>query len=410
MDDRHPELAGEVDALGPAGEHRLRAEVDLDAPDRPGQQLAAGAGRALEHQDLAARRGQVAGGGQPGDAAADHDGTAARLGHAPSLSPGRTEPAAGTGRRTPMRTTHLLAVSATALLLSLTACSGGSDGDSPEAATAMDGGAAGGSAGDMAESAPEAPADAAAASKDVGAARNAVDLTTQQALIKTGAVSLRSADVGKTRYDVQVLVDEQGGQVADDKTETDKSGEPLRARMVLRVPVDSFEDVMNALGSMETLASTSTSSEDVTTQLIDVEARIKAQQASVERVRQLLAQAQSIRDIMAIESELAQRQAELDSLAQQQAYLKDQTSMATVKVNIERKPDPKAPVTEGRRLRLPRRPRRRLGRPQDHGGGGRHRRRRPAAVRRGRAPGRRPGLAARASDAQVTGHRSESCA
>ena len=172
----------------------------------------------------------------------------------------------------------------------------------------------------------------------MGAARNAVDLTTQQALIKTGAVSLRSADVGKTRYDVQVLVDEQGGQVADDKTETDKSGEPLRARMVLRVPVDSFEDVMNALGSMETLASTSTSSEDVTTQLIDVEARIKAQQASVERVRQLLAQAQSIRDIMAIESELAQRQAELDSLAQQQAYLKDQTSMATVKVNIERSP------------------------------------------------------------------------
>ena len=245
-----------------------------------------------------------------------------------------------------MRTTRLLAVSATALLLSLTACSGGSDGDSPDAATAMDGGAAGGSAGDMAESAPEAPADAAAASKDMGAARNAVDLTTQQALIKTGAVSLRSADVGKTRYDVQVLVDEQGGQVADDKTETDKSGEPLRARMVLRVPVDSFEDVMNELGSMETLASTSTSSEDVTTQLIDVEARIKAQQASVERVRQLLAQAQSIRDIMAIESELAQRQAELDSLTQQQAYLKDQTSMATVKVNIERLPDPKAAVAK----------------------------------------------------------------
>ena len=213
-----------------------------------------------------------------------------------------------------MRTTRLLAVSATALLLSLTACSGGSDGDSPDAATAMDGGAAGGSAGDMAESAPEAPADAAAASKDMGAARNAVDLTTQQALIKTGAVSLRSADVGKTRYDVQVLADEQGGQVADDKTETDKSGEPLRARMVLRVPVDSFEDVMNELGSRETLASTSTSSEDVTTQLIDVEARIKAQQASVERVRQLLAQAQSIRDIMAIESELAQRHVAVDGI------------------------------------------------------------------------------------------------
>ena len=240
-----------------------------------------------------------------------------------------------------MRTTRLLAVSATALLLSLTACSGGSDGDSPTAATAdMDGGAAG-SGGDVAqpESAPEAPADAGAGSK-AGAARNAVDLTTQQALIKTGAVSLRSDDVGKTRYDVQVLVDEHGGQIADDQTETDKSGKPLRTRMVLRVPVDDFDEVMSSLAGLATLASTTTTSEDVTTQLIDVEARIKVQQASVQRVRQLLTRAQTIRDIMAIEGEVAQRQAELDSLAQQQAYLKDQTSMATVKVNVERTPDP----------------------------------------------------------------------
>ena len=188
---------------------------------------------------------------------------------------------------------------------------------------------------------PRHPAEDAARSYEAGAASNAVDLTTQQALIKTGAVALRSDDVGQTRYDVQVLVDGHGGQVADDKTETDKSGEPLRSRMVLRVPVDDFDEVMDALAGMDTLASTTTSSEDVTTQLIDVEARIKVQTASVARVRQLLARAQSIRDIMAIEAEIANRQAQLDSLSQQQAYLADQTSMATVKVNVERKPDPK---------------------------------------------------------------------
>ena len=139
---------------------------------------------------------------------------------------------------------------------------------------------------------------------------------------------------------MQVLVDEHGGQIADDQTETDKSGKPLRTRMVLRVPVEDFDEVMSSLAGLATLASTTTTSEDVTTQLIDVEARIKVQQASVQRVRQLLTRAQTIRDIMAIEGEVAQRQAELDSLAQQQAYLKDQTSMATVKVNVERTADP----------------------------------------------------------------------
>jgi aspartyl-tRNA synthetase len=57
-----------------------------------------------------------------------------------------------------------------------------------------------------------------------------------------------------------------------------------------------------------------------------------------DRITALLARAESIRDIMSIEAELSNRQAQLDSLTQQQAYLADQTSLATIKVSIERKP------------------------------------------------------------------------
>ncbi len=247
--------------------------------------------------------------------------------------------------------TRLLVATTTALLISLTACSSGSDGEPTATADGADmmqeaggaaGGGAGGDAGGDADGGDAAEAPAESASSRQGAVKNAVDLVTQQAVIKSGAVALRSDDVGQTRFDIQVLMDEHGGQVADDATETDKSGAALRSRMVLRVPVDGFGEVMEALARMDTLVSTSTSSEDVTTQLIDVEARIKVQRASVDRVRQLLARAASIRDIMAIESEVARRQADLDSLAQQRAYLEDQTSMSTVKVNVERTPDAKA--------------------------------------------------------------------
>lgn len=241
-----------------------------------------------------------------------------------------------------MRTSRLMAALAAAALLSLTACSGGGS-DAPSADNALTAG--GGAGGDAAAEAPapEAAYDAdGSASKAAPEARNAVDLVEQQAVIRNGAVSLRSDDVGKTRFDVQALVDQHDGTIADDRTETDKTGKPLRSRMVLRVPSSDFDEVMSALGNGELaeLASTTSTAEDVTTQVIDVDARIKAQQASVQRVRQLLARAQSIRDIMAIESELSNRQAALDSLTQQQTYLKDQTSLATIKVSIERKPDP----------------------------------------------------------------------
>jgi len=158
----------------------------------------------------------------------------------------------------------------------------------------------------------------------------------QQAVIRNGSVSLRSKDVGQVRFDVQELVDQYGGQVTDNKTETDRSGSPLRSRMVLRVPSTDFDEVMDRLAKLATLASTTSSSEDVTTQVIDVDARIAVQERSVRRVRQLLDQARSIRDIMSIENELAERQAALDSLKQQQAWLADQTSQATIKVHIER--------------------------------------------------------------------------
>ena len=183
-----------------------------------------------------------------------------------------------------------------------------------------------------------APADSRAAAGKVADSTSfqSGEVPMTQAVIRTGSVSLRSDDVGETRFDVQELVDEHKGQISEDKTETDKTGVPLRSRMVLRVPSADFDDVMDQLGKLATLDSTSTTSEDVTTQLIDVEARIAVQEASVNRVRTLLTRAESIRDIMAIENELANRQAQLDSLTQQQAWLKDQTSMSTISVHLQR--------------------------------------------------------------------------
>ena len=67
--------------------------------------------------------------------------------------------------------------------------------------------------------------------------------------------------------------------------------------------------------------------------------RIRAQRRSLRRIEILLDQAVSIRDIVAIESQLTRRQADLDSLEQQQAFLKDQTSMSTVTVNIQLTPE-----------------------------------------------------------------------
>src|SRR3546814_4195017 len=82
---------------------------------------------------------------------------------------------------------------------------------------------------------------------------------------------------------------------------------------------------MKEIGDLAELARATRSEEDVTTQVIDNDVRIRAQEKSLKRIEVLLAQADDIAQIVRIESELSTRQANLDSLKQQQTWLKDQT-------------------------------------------------------------------------------------
>jgi phage-related minor tail protein len=97
---------------------------------------------------------------------------------------------------------------------------------------------------------------------------------------------------------------------------------------------------MDELGDVADLRSAKRTSEDVTTEVIDIGVRVRAQEKSLERVELLLARAQDLRAIIAIESQLTRRQAELDSLKAQQAYLADQTTLSTITVFLEQTEQP----------------------------------------------------------------------
>ena len=156
----------------------------------------------------------------------------------------------------------------------------------------------------------------------------------QRAVISNGTVSLAGEDVGTTRQDVQRVVDAQGGEITEETTETDSDGDTSYVRMVVRVPSRKFGETMSALEQVGVLRSSARGSEDVTTQVIDNGARVRAQEASLRRVELLLADARDLKDVIWIESQLTGRQAELDSLKSQQSWLADQTSLSTITVDI----------------------------------------------------------------------------
>lgn len=182
------------------------------------------------------------------------------------------------------------------------------------------------------ESAPDAGGGESAASPG-GAADAAVR---EAAVISVGTVSLESEDVAAARRGVQRLTDEVGGQVAQEETTTDRDGVFDGSRLELRVPSEQFDATMTGLEAVADVVASTRGSEDVATEVVDTEARLRAQEESLQRIELLLAEADDLAEIVSIEAELTRRQAELDSLASQLAYLADATTWSTVTVYVER--------------------------------------------------------------------------
>jgi hypothetical protein len=158
----------------------------------------------------------------------------------------------------------------------------------------------------------------------------------QRAVIATGELRLSTRQPADVRQDAINLANELGGHVANEQSESDSHGRVDRVDLTLRVPSASFDKALDGLADLGTVRNRQQSVEDVTTQVIDNEARVKAQSASVASIERLLARATTIGEIMSVEHQLASRQAELDSLKQQQKWLSDQTSLSTIQLTLTR--------------------------------------------------------------------------
>jgi len=165
----------------------------------------------------------------------------------------------------------------------------------------------------------------------------------RRAVISNGSIELSSTDVAATRARLDAVLAKDGGRVADENTATDDHGTVTHAHLVVRVPSSTFNSAMTSLSEIASLRSASRKAEDVTTQVIDLQARIAAERAGVRRLRALVSQTANLRALLDVERALTERQGELESLRQQQAYLADRSSLATITVDVALRTTPAPP-------------------------------------------------------------------
>ncbi|WP_128092285.1 DUF4349 domain-containing protein [Streptomyces resistomycificus] len=229
-----------------------------------------------------------------------------------------------------VRSAQALAGILLAAALALTGCSGAGDsasGAGEDAGVARSG---------AKEAAPGAAADSDGGAGS-GAQASAPPKVSANRIIRTAELTVQVKDVSKALGQARTTTENAGGYIGNESTSTDSEGRE-ETHVVLRVPVDRYEEVLGDLEGTGKLRERSAKARDVTDQVVDVESRITSQRASVVRIRELMDQATKLSDVVTLEGELSSRQAELESLLARQASLKDRTSMATITLSLSETP------------------------------------------------------------------------
>ena len=153
-------------------------------------------------------------------------------------------------------------------------------------------------------------------------------------VVKTASLTIKASNTSEAADKAAVIVENADGRV-DSRSEDAGSERGLaRTSIVLRVPVAKLDGVVRELKTLGFVQTASTSSDDVTAQRVDLDARIKALQTSVDRLLAIMRDARDPEALITAEDALSERQSELDSLRAQRDQLGDQIAYSTVDVTF----------------------------------------------------------------------------
>lgn len=169
------------------------------------------------------------------------------------------------------------------------------------------------------------------AGPDLGVDPAAAAASANRDVILTGSISVVVDDLDRAVARAGRIASANGGLVFGEQTSRTTDPGSL---LTLKVRPDRFTAALDDLGALGEEQDRNIGSEDVTSQVVDLDSRIATAEASVDRLRALILQAEDIDDIAILENELLNRETTLETLRGQRRALGDQVALATITVTL----------------------------------------------------------------------------
>jgi hypothetical protein len=153
-------------------------------------------------------------------------------------------------------------------------------------------------------------------------------------VIRTARLQLVTKDFATARQSVESIVTANGGFV-DDLTVTGNTAEARALRGTVRVRSERFGDAMTRLRELGVVIEDTQGTQDVTDQLVDLDARLAASRATEQRLTELLRNRTGrLSDVLEVERELTRVRVDIERLDAEKTNVTRRVSYATINITV----------------------------------------------------------------------------
>ena len=154
-------------------------------------------------------------------------------------------------------------------------------------------------------------------------------------IIYTTYLSIETKDYDWAYQQLNDTLSNVDGYLESSNEYTDSTDSTRTLSLTLRVPESSYDAFVDAAEQTGSVTSKSESAEDVTTQYMDIEARLDSLTAQRTRLQELQASADNLTDLLQIESSLSDVQYQIESYQSQLNWYSQQVSYCTVNITLD---------------------------------------------------------------------------
>jgi len=175
-------------------------------------------------------------------------------------------------------------------------------------------------------------------------------VTMERKMIYRGYMELevKKGEFGEKFDEIANIAKAVGGFVSN--TDSSAYGDKLAmGKITIRVPVDSFDSVIEQIKKLGNVKNLNTNVQEVTQEYVDLESRLKHFQAQEEILLKMMKESETVEDSIEVQRELSRVQEQIEIIKGRLRYLDEQISLSTITVFVTEpsvKPQPE-PITWG---------------------------------------------------------------